>query len=170
MEYINHILLVTPIRKHHMKLCPGTWLATGKLGYIFTCSMSNPSLRKDQIKQTSPTAMEMCGRTGLLEQNQSRCGEHINGYAAAGVAAIRLSHWCVPGNERCAYRGTLMGVHKIWTVNVRFEVFTAVTMKNGVFWVVMPCGSCKNRRFGGTWRLRQQGDKSRCTRNNTSCN
>jgi hypothetical protein len=28
--------------------------------------------------------------------------------------------------------------------HVRFEVFTAVTMKNGVFWVVMPCGSCKN--------------------------
>jgi hypothetical protein len=27
---------------------------------------------------------------------------------------------------------------------VRFEVFTAVTMKNGVFWVVTPCGSCKN--------------------------
>jgi hypothetical protein len=36
---------------------------------------------------------------------------------------------------------------------VRFEVFTAVTRKNGVFWVVTPCGSCKNRRFGGTWRL-----------------
>jgi hypothetical protein len=33
---------------------------------------------------------------------------------------------------------------------VRFEVFTAVTMKNVVFWDVMPCGSCKNRRFGGT--------------------
>jgi hypothetical protein len=25
---------------------------------------------------------------------------------------------------------------------VRFEVFTAVTMKNGVFWDVTPCGSC----------------------------
>jgi hypothetical protein len=32
----------------------------------------------------------------------------------------------------------------------RFEVFTAVTMKNGVFRDVTPCGSCKNRRFGGT--------------------
>jgi hypothetical protein len=29
-----------------------------------------------------------------------------------------------------------------------FEVFTAVTVKNVVFWVVMPCDSCKNRRFG----------------------
>jgi hypothetical protein len=36
------------------------------------------------------------------------------------------------------------------SIYVLFEVFTAVTMKNGVFWVVTPCGSCKNRRFGGT--------------------
>jgi hypothetical protein len=28
---------------------------------------------------------------------------------------------------------------------VRFEVSTAVTMKNGVFWDVTPCDSCKNR-------------------------
>jgi hypothetical protein len=40
----------------------------------------------------------------------------------------------------------------ISNILVRFEVFTSVTMENGVFWVVTPCGSCKNRRFGGTWR------------------
>jgi hypothetical protein len=28
-----------------------------------------------------------------------------------------------------------------------------------VFYVLMPCGSCKNRRFGGTYRLHQQGEK-----------
>jgi hypothetical protein len=33
---------------------------------------------------------------------------------------------------------------------VRFEVFTAGTVKNDVFLDVTPCGSCKNRRFGGT--------------------
>jgi hypothetical protein len=32
----------------------------------------------------------------------------------------------------------------------RVEVFTAVTMKNVVFWDVTPCFSRKNRRFGGT--------------------
>jgi hypothetical protein len=36
------------------------------------------------------------------------------------------------------------------TIRVRLEVFTAVAMKNGIFWDVTPCGSCKNRRFGGT--------------------
>jgi hypothetical protein len=30
---------------------------------------------------------------------------------------------------------------------IRVEVFTAVTMKNGVFWNVTPCGSCKNRQI-----------------------
>jgi hypothetical protein len=44
---------------------------------------------------------------------------------------------------------------------VRFEVFTAVSMKNGVFWEVTLCDSCKNRRFGGTYRLLHQGDKNR---------
>jgi hypothetical protein len=36
-----------------------------------------------------------------------------------------------------------------------------IKKKNGVFWDVTPCGSCKNRRFGGTWRLHHQGDKTR---------
>jgi hypothetical protein len=31
-------------------------------------------------------------------------------------------------------------------------VFTAAILKNAVFWQVMPCGSGKNRRFGGTYR------------------
>jgi hypothetical protein len=40
--------------------------------------------------------------------------------------------------------------------NVRFEVFTAVTMKNGVFWDVAPCRSYVNQCFGGTYRLHLQ--------------
>jgi hypothetical protein len=36
-------------------------------------------------------------------------------------------------------------------VSVRFDVFTAVTMTNGVFWDVTPCGSCENRLFRGTY-------------------
>jgi hypothetical protein len=51
---------------------------------------------------------------------------------------------------------------------VRFEIFTAVTMKNGVFWDVTLCGSCKNRRFGRTYRLHNRGDKNRWTRKNVS--
>jgi hypothetical protein len=69
--------------------------------------------------------------------------------------------------EKLCFLGEHSGSTHIF---VRFEVFTVVTMKNGVFWDVTPCGSCKNRRFGGTYGLLQQGDKNRWTRNNISCN
>jgi hypothetical protein len=44
-------------------------------------------------------------------------------------------------------------------LHVGFEVFTAVTMKNAVFWEVAPCGFCKNQCFGGTC-LHLQGRKN----------
>jgi hypothetical protein len=59
---------------------------------------------------------------------------------------LRCAFVEIPEVWKCALKMNI-----IWAV--RFEVFTAVTMKNGVFWVVTPCGSCKNQRFGGTWRL-----------------
>jgi hypothetical protein len=45
-----------------------------------------------------------------------------------------------------------------------------VTMKKTMFWYIMPCGSCKNRRFGGTYRLHHEGDKNWRARNNASSN
>jgi hypothetical protein len=45
---------------------------------------------------------------------------------------------------------------------IGFEVFTAVTMKNAVFWGVVPCRCGRlNRRFGGSYRLHLQGRKIR---------
>jgi hypothetical protein len=65
-----------------------------------------------------------------------------------------------PGRSSFIFWGT---AQRFWGLGkpikcVRFEVFTAVTMKNGVFWDVTPCGSCKNWRF----------QKNRWTRNNAS--
>jgi hypothetical protein len=39
-------------------------------------------------------------------------------------------------------------------------------MKNGVFFDVTMCGSCKNRRFGGTYRLHHQSGKNQRDMNN----
>jgi hypothetical protein len=47
------------------------------------------------------------------------------------------------------------------TYDVGFEVFTAATIKNAIFWDVAPCRSCVNRRFGGTYPLHLQGRKIR---------
>jgi hypothetical protein len=33
-------------------------------------------------------------------------------------------------------------------------------MKNAVFWDVTYCGSCKNRYFGGSYRLHPQGENN----------
>jgi hypothetical protein len=51
---------------------------------------------------------------------------------------------------------------------VRFEVFTTVTMKNADFWCVTPCGSFKNRHFGGSYGLHLQGDMNQRARKNVS--
>jgi hypothetical protein len=32
-------------------------------------------------------------------------------------------------------------------------------LRNAVFWNVTPCGFCKYRRFGGTYRLQHQGER-----------
>jgi hypothetical protein len=53
---------------------------------------------------------------------------------------------------------------------VRLEVITALTMKNAVLWDETPCGFCKNRRFGGTYRLHHHTDNNQRARNNVSSN
>jgi hypothetical protein len=40
-----------------------------------------------------------------------------------------------------------------------------IFLKNAVFWDVTPCGSCKNRRFGGTYYLHHYGEKNQRARN-----
>jgi hypothetical protein len=65
---------------------------------------------------------------------------------------------------------TAAGVTELRSGNTQLEVFTALTMKNAILWDVMLCGSCKNRRFGGTFRFYRQGDKNRLPKNNVSSN
>jgi hypothetical protein len=74
--------------------------------------------------------------------------------------------------DRCKHRNEPAGSSAAGIFIVRFEVLTAVTMKNGVFWNVTPRGSCKNRRFGVTWCLLHQAlsssETSVLTRANTA--
>jgi hypothetical protein len=56
-----------------------------------------------------------------------------------------LSKFYVPSSfYQCVLHSLPIFSSLTYSNYVRFEVFTAVTMKNGVFWVVTPCGSCKN--------------------------
>jgi hypothetical protein len=76
--------------------------------------------------------------------------------------ALKMFECCWHLRRQCLYRShkdltaCIDQVAKCYSMlgkptflHVRFEGFTAVTMKNGVFWDVTPCGSRKNC-FGGT--------------------
>jgi hypothetical protein len=54
--------------------------------------------------------------------------------------------------------------------SVRFEVFTAVTVKNVAILSVTACDSCINRRFEETYRLHYQGKNNGRVNNNFSSN
>jgi hypothetical protein len=59
----------------------------------------------------------------------------------------------------------------IYTLNsytALYSIPLVVIEKNAGFWDVTSCGSCKNRRAGGTHRFHYQGDKNRQTTNNVS--
>jgi hypothetical protein len=86
------------------------------------------------------------------------------------LTEIKRRNWVC--GARSVRNGKIRPNPSLWTQmeDVRFEVFTALTMKNGVFWDVTACGSCKNRRFKGTYRLLHQGDKNRWTSNSDSSN
>jgi hypothetical protein len=49
-------------------------------------------------------------------------------------------------------------------------MFTVVITNNTVFWDIASCGSSKNRRFEGTYRLTHEGDKNLRARNKGSSN
>jgi hypothetical protein len=51
---------------------------------------------------------------------------------------------------------------RYWVNNLEWSIwgFTPMSMKNAVFWDLTPCGSCKNRCFGGTYRLHHRGRKN----------
>jgi hypothetical protein len=79
----------------------------------------------------------------------------------------RLKLWkevCIVHSEGCVIlqRKNVFCYRASRTVNsvVKFEAFTAVTVKNAVFWSVTSCGSSKVWHFGGTHRFHFQGKNS----------
>jgi hypothetical protein len=85
--------------------------------------------------------------------------------------ALRFAYWQV---QRCEMLSHHWRQHENKYVQLclscKIGDFTAVTMKNAVFWDVTPCGYCKNRCLRRTYRFHRQGDKNLWTRNNVSSN
>jgi hypothetical protein len=114
---------------------------------IFTCKLSDRRHQYDSLQTP-----EVRTATHIYLSHFKRCPSVLSPYKTCD----RSTHSRQP--MACRIRETRQ--RRLLGSYARFEVFTAVTMMNGVFWDVTPCGSCKNRRFGGTYRL-HQGDKIR---------
>jgi hypothetical protein len=92
-------------------------------------------------------------------------GFHPNSYSSLKAKwSIRKS------NLRKVVHGLIHIFHRPRYGFLWFEVFMAMSMKNAVFWDVTTCGSCKNRRFGGMYRLHYQGKNTERSQNNISSN
>jgi hypothetical protein len=92
--------------------------------------------------------------------------KHYNSGTDTTHVSIFLKHWRIKVRISTTESKTITNTKShnslSWKLKIkflRFEVFTAMTMKNGVFWDVMPCGSCKNRSFRGMYHPHHQGDK-----------
>jgi hypothetical protein len=86
---------------------------------------------------------------GLLRDILGDDGSSVSGLISLTGAILFIFFVCFS-----TVRNTYVNV-----ILVRFEVFTAVTMKNAVFWDVERCRCSINRRSGGTFHLHLQGRK-----------
>jgi hypothetical protein len=60
--------------------------------------------------------------------------------------------------KQCCYSCSVDTIAQVYSY-VRFEVFTAVTMKNAILWDMVLCRSCVVRGVWGTVRLGDGGVK-----------
>jgi hypothetical protein len=127
--------------------------------------------KTDQRVSDAPGKEKRGGASEPTRRNSYRASELIS-----SRYPVRTSNWTTSDVSDCLQLFPITAakyweVHWVFTeypvkwmtihTSVRFEVFTAVTMSNAVFWDVTPCDSCKYRRFGGMYRLQYQSDKNR---------
>jgi hypothetical protein len=109
------------------------------------------------------------------------CSTAFRGVTQCSPMEVRKPFWNVVSQRRMASFGMLRRVALDY-MQQRLPRCDAVqsdgssqaflkcsaTKKNGVFWDVTPCGSCKNRRHRYTYRLHHQSDKDWRARSNVS--
>jgi hypothetical protein len=91
----------------------------------------------------------MAGLEGHLDD--MRCLESDTCHFVGNKGRLRfLTKWLMGHKDENGRKFLVKGRIKDPENCLRFEVSAAATMKNAVFGDVTQCGSCKNRRFGGT--------------------
>jgi hypothetical protein len=102
--------------------------------------------------------IDMCAHTPFKDGRISTDDDDLSGQPSVGITSeivmkvkeLILQDRRLAIQDLCNTLGLSNGTcQRILSEDVRFNVFTAVTMKDAVFWDVTSCGSCKNRRFRG---------------------
>jgi hypothetical protein len=79
---------------------------------------------------------------------------HFGGLQGARASGLYVSGVLDTGEHECT--GEITSLYHLVVIVVQglsndpTNKTNSVALKNGVFWDVTPCGSCKNRRFVGT--------------------
>jgi hypothetical protein len=111
------------------------------LGYKNPVNISHET---QYLSATDPCQLMLCKIWGFHSSDYEEC--RLLGYRIP-VRTSQETHY-------------VSATEPISQYYVKFDVSTAVTMKNVVFWDVTPCGSYYNRHFCGTYRLHRQSGKN----------
>jgi hypothetical protein len=114
---------------------------------MFRKNMSPPpSGSKNKAKQESSFKQAYSSNLKLMAPCSSQClltFNRLHGVISQMTEAFRYMIFHMSGGTQDSKGEN----HGTWGFQVRFEVFTAVTMKNAVFWDVAPCRSCVNLKI-----------------------
>jgi hypothetical protein len=150
---------------------PGGTICLGRLSEVCHFRMISRSFRKSGYRQNSTTTNGRYAVPILREllKHARKC--KIWGFHGGAYEECRLLGYKNPvrTSQKTYYisatESSQLILYKIlgyhggdyeecrllgYKTHVRLEVFTVVTIQNGVFWDITPCGSCKNRRFERT--------------------
>jgi hypothetical protein len=111
---------------------------------------------KQQAEMTSILAGHMWPVCTMMQRPYLKiCVGHISKASFWESLESRVSLSRAPNSERSPASGSrIVRSRRRPMVSGKLrtgtETVTTLNMKNGVFWDVTPCGSCKKRRFGGT--------------------
>jgi hypothetical protein len=146
----TNVCLHLPRWNYQQDLCPPTRDCSSVASVTIQAHATlNPTMwyrfdlfQKHRLAHKPPPPPTKCANSRSMTHSDVAYPRKTRRGPASSDPSGRISHW------DCLDTSSLPVLPLAGTVTHVIPVKT--TPKNDVFWDVKPCGSCKNRRFGGT--------------------